>query len=1023
MNGHSMARVIVPQWNKGLIIASIAISLLGAFTSTQLMCQARTSRYLSGVLVWTALSSLTFGFCSIFSLHFVAMLACELDLSIGLNVPLTILSAILAVFFTFIALSSDQVIKRWRRQRRKRLMDRRREERRHMSDDRVRRMSEVNGETDDLLSPSQREMDENAFFEELSPGSELPPMAANGNAHITKAPLKASAEPPFPAQTSHTIDFPANSPQERQDSSSRPPFLDRQLSGDTTDDAEFDQDVDDTATSDALSENYTGSRRSSGVTSSDASTFGLGKFNSFKPVKSNKVTSRNPFVSTGLTLWAGLTMNNVAKGFFWSLAITSMHYVGILALKIPQGRCTLHPLLVVLSGLISWIVCSVASILMAQMETHFAQQLLFSVVAASGVAAMHFTGMAAATFWSDLPPSQKRGYPPGLAIAIASIAIATCLAANGLLAHSATVARNKLAEIVHTRKKLWAAIAQKENAEAAAMARSEFIASASHEIRTPLHQLQGYSDLLSRTRLTEEGRLLLFAIQDATRTLSLITSNVLDWSRLEKGEAISRPTALDVRMVCESVMHLLPNKDDEVDMELLVAVAPEVPRSLFIDETYLSRIIMNLLSNAIKFTASGYVVLRIYLKGDDLVFTVTDSGCGIPESFLPELFEPFKQAQTRGAHRGTGLGLSIVKQLLHKMDGEIQLESKYRDTEGVGPERSGTTFTITMPVQSGESSQTPCPPPTGRLAYFPNQNSRLAEGLRLAWEIFGVELVEVESSTDLSPTFKYVWVEAERLKRDKVLLRRLKDQDDWIVLVLYESDTILSQIFGKSTPPQFVSLRAPLVWHKILKSIEGSGQRPTKIEPPSRMVRFASKVDVLEAIDSTGSSTVNRAAEDSSPVEKGGQEPGAEAEAETETEREPPTVLLVEDNKINQKLGAKMLKTLGYNVAVADDGQEAIEIVMLHDETIDAILMDQSMPRKDGLTATREIREMEKNGRLKGPTRLKSHRPIIAVTAVVGPKVEAMCKEAGTDAFLAKPLSLGRLKESLEWFLSEENQV
>ena len=85
--------------------------------------------------------------------------------------------------------------------------------------------------------------------------------------------------------------------------------------------------------------------------------------------------------------------------------------------------------------------------------------------------------------------------------------------------------------------------------------------------------------------------------------------------------------------------------------------------------------------------------------------------------------------------------------------------------------------------------------------------------------------------------------------------------------------------------------------------------------------------------------------------------------------------------------------------------------------------MDQSMPRKDGLTATKEIREMEENGTLNGPARLKSRRPIIAVTAVVGPKVEAMCKEAGTDAFLAKPLSLGRLKETLESFLSEENWI
>jgi signal transduction histidine kinase len=129
--------------------------------------------------------------------------------------------------------------------------------------------------------------------------------------------------------------------------------------------------------------------------------------------------------------------------------------------------------------------------------------------------------MRAATFWSKSPPTETKGYPQALATAIVSIAIATCMMANGLLAHAATVSRNKLAEIVWTRKKLWRTIAQKENAEAAAAARSDFIASASHEIRTPLHHLQGYSDLLSQTELTEEGRLLLSAIQRATKTLSL----------------------------------------------------------------------------------------------------------------------------------------------------------------------------------------------------------------------------------------------------------------------------------------------------------------------------------------------------------------------------------------------------------------------------------------------------------------------------------------------------------------------
>lgn len=129
--------------------------------------------------------------------------------------------------------------------------------------------------------------------------------------------------------------------------------------------------------------------------------------------------------------------------------------------------------------------------------------------------------MAAATFWSYDRPSDSRGYPPALASAVVIIAITTCIAANFLLAHVATLSRDKLAEIVLTRKELWKTIAQKENAEQAAAAKSDFIASASHEIRTPLHHLQGYSDLLSRTELTEEGRLLLYAIQHATKTLSL----------------------------------------------------------------------------------------------------------------------------------------------------------------------------------------------------------------------------------------------------------------------------------------------------------------------------------------------------------------------------------------------------------------------------------------------------------------------------------------------------------------------
>lgn len=119
------------------------------------------------------------------------------------------------------------------------------------------------------------------------------------------------------------------------------------------------------------------------------------------------------------------------------------------------------------------------------------------------------------------PPSDVRGYPVVLPFLVATIAVVTCLAANFLLVQTATVSRNKLAEIVLTRRELWRTIAQKESAEAAALARSEFIASASHEIRTPLHHLQGYGDLLARrSDLSYEARALLQSMQGATKTLS-----------------------------------------------------------------------------------------------------------------------------------------------------------------------------------------------------------------------------------------------------------------------------------------------------------------------------------------------------------------------------------------------------------------------------------------------------------------------------------------------------------------------
>ena len=381
-------------------------------------------------------------------------------------------------------------------------------------------------------------------------------------------------------------------------------------------------------------------------------------------------------------------------------------------------------------------------------------------------------------------------------------------------------------------------------------------------------RLAGYGDLLSRTELTDEGRILLYAIQHATKTLSLsalkaeprclaytnhftVTNNVLDWSKLEKdAEAICRPVALDMRTICESVLMLLPNKDDEADVNLIVVVSPDVPHSLFLDETYIQRILMNLLSNALKFTRSGYVMLLVETENDMLVATVKDTGSGIPPSFLPQLFEPFKQATTRGSQRGTGLGMSIIKQLLHKMRGTIKVESRHPDTASVESEQTGTTFTVTIPAPlSGTAkSQPSLNGVRPRIAMFHGDSERSFEGLRTAWEVFGFDVMRTRDISDLSDSdWKYVWADLSFLRGNPRHSQQLLEQDKWQVLVPYDNQEALQQTPSMMSRPHFIRLQKPLLWHTFADQITAAGE-PSNAAL-ARTVRFAPQVDIVDGND------------------------------------------------------------------------------------------------------------------------------------------------------------------------------
>ena len=306
-----------------------------------------------------------------------------------------------------------------------------------------------------------------------------------------------------------------------------------------------------------------------------------------------------------------------------------------------------------------------------------------------------------------------------------------------------------------------------------------------------------------------------------------------------------------MRTVCESILMLLPNKDDEADVNLMVVVSPHVPHSLFLDETYIQRILMNLLSNALKFTRSGYIMLLIDMENGKLVATVKDTGTGIPPSFLPQLFEPFKQATTRGSQRGTGLGMSIIKQLLHKMHGTIEVESRHPDTASVGPEQTGSTFTVTIPAPlSGtadpEPSHTEALP---SIAIFHGDNERSFEGLRTAWESFGFVVVRLRDFSNLSDSeWKYIWADLPFLNRNPHFLQQVLERGQWQVLVPYDTQEALQQIPSVPSGPPLVRLPKPLLWHSFADQIAAAGE-PSNNAALARTVRFAPQVDIVDGND------------------------------------------------------------------------------------------------------------------------------------------------------------------------------
>jgi signal transduction histidine kinase/DNA-binding response OmpR family regulator len=509
---------------------------------------------------------------------------------------------------------------------------------------------------------------------------------------------------------------------------------------------------------------------------------------------------------------------------------------------------------------------------------------------------------------------------------------------------------------------------EKEVAEAATSTKSMFLANVSHELRTPLNAVIGMCSVLVRSDLDVEHKEQVEIIRTSGEQVLALINDILDLSKIDAGRLELEALPIGVRDVVEPAIDLLATQANEKGLELGYRIEPGTP-GLTADPGRLRQILVNLVANAVKFTARGEVVVTVsatQVEGETWRFTfrVRDTGIGIPEARRHLLFQPFTQvdASTTRQFGGTGLGLAISARLAGLMRGEIRVESE------VG---RGSTFELTFLATEAET-----PAPTSRFTILPggsrillayrNEALRGIVARRLAdW---GFEPEQVGSSEDLRAAL------AQRTFDAVVLDEALRVDPDPRVALRGLSG-------GAAAPPTalvLVCARHPL---------------PLADEPRTWVVLKPIKPSTLyDALAEALSGAPRRPR----PAR------GAARPASTALPPARLRILVVEDNAVNQKVAAALLKSLGYSADFAGNGHEAIAAV--ERQPYDVVFMDVQMPELDGLEATRRI------CRRLPPER----RPrIVAMTANAMVDDSEACREAGMDDYLAKPVTAKSIADAL----------